>query len=72
MLAVAVARSSSDDIAIRYLLTVLWMTYIYCIYTIYTLYIIGEAKVTPIGRILKVIHQGGNTGAKSYAYDCPV
>jgi len=65
MLPVAVARSSSDDNAICYVVPVLWMTS--------CLTIIGQAKVMPIGRILQAIHQGAaRTGAKPCAYDCLV
>ena len=44
------SRSSdpSDDNAVRYLLPVLWITS--------CLPIIGQAKATPIGRILEVTH----------------
>ena len=54
MLTVAVARSFTDDNAIWCVLPVLWMTS--------CLPIIGQAKATPIGRILKVTHQGDSTG----------
>ena len=53
-LAVAVARSSCDDNAIRCVLLVLWMTS--------CLPIIAQAKATPIGHILKVTQQGAETG----------
>jgi len=49
-IAMAVARSSSDDNAIRYVLPVLWMTS--------CLPIIGQAKATPIGHMLKVTYPG--------------
>jgi len=52
MLVVAVARSSSDDSAIRYVLPVLWITSCF--------HITGKAKATPIGRVLKVTYQGQN------------
>ena len=50
MLPVAVARSSPDDNAIRYVFPVLWMTS--------RLPIIGQAKAMPIASILKVTQQG--------------
>ena len=53
MLAVAVARSSSDVNTICYVLPVLWMTSL--------LSIIGEAKATPVGRILSDV-PGAATG----------
>ena len=54
MLPMATARSSSDDNAIRYVLQVLWMTS--------CLSIIGQAKATQTGRILKVTHQRAARG----------
>jgi len=63
-LSVAVARSSCDQHAIRYVLSVLWMSS--------RLPTIGQASVTQVGRILKVTHQGAEPGAKPYVYDCPV
>jgi len=54
MLFVAVAGISFDDNAIRYVLPVLW--------TRSCLPIIGQAKGTPIGRILKVTHQWAAPG----------
>jgi len=61
-LAVAVARSSSDENAIRCVLPVLWMTS--------CLPLIGQAKATPV---LKLIHQGAAaSGAKSDVCDCLV
>jgi len=50
VLPVAVVRSSSDDNGIRYVLPVLRMTS--------SLSIIGQAKATPIGGMLKVTQQG--------------
>ena len=55
----AVARSFSDDSAIRYVLPVLWITS--------CLLVIGQA----IGRMFKVTLMG-STGAKSDVYDCLV
>jgi len=49
MLPVAVARSSTDDDAIRYVLPVFWMTP--------CLPIIGQARTTPIGSIFTVTHR---------------
>jgi len=54
MLAAVVARSSSDDSVICYVLLVLWMTS--------CLLIITQAKATTRGRILKVTHQGQQRG----------
>ena len=54
VLTVVVARSSSDDNAIRYVLPVLWTTSCF--------HVIGQAKATPVGRILEVTHRGGSTG----------
>jgi len=54
MLSVAVARSSSDDNVICYVLPVLWMRS--------CLPIINQAKATPMGHILKVTHQGQHWG----------
>ena len=54
----AVAHSSDDDSAIRYVLLVLWRTS--------CLPIIGEPEVTPVGRVLSD-SPGGSTGAKSDA-----
>jgi len=48
VLTVSVAWSSSDDNAIRYVLPVLWMTSY--------LPIIGQAKATSTGRVLKMTH----------------
>jgi len=61
MLTVAVARSSSDYSAIRYVLPVLWMTS--CLPTI------GKAKTTLAGHILKVTHKGAvlTTNSDKYA-----
>ena len=57
-LPVAVARSFSDDNAIRYILPVLWMTS--------RLSIIGEAMAMLIERMLRLIQQGAAPGgAKS-------
>jgi len=64
MLPLSVARSSSDDSAIGYVLPVLWMTT--------CLPINDEAKAMPIGRILKVTHNEAATGATSDVYDCLV
>ena len=58
---VTVTQSCSDNNAIRYVLPVLWMTS--------CLLIIGQAKATPIGRMLKVTQRTGSTGAKSDVYD---
>jgi len=55
MLPVAVARSCSDDNAIRYVLPVLS--------------IIGEAKATLLGRILKVTHQAAAPERSHDVYD---
>jgi len=57
MSTVAVARFSSDDRAVSNALPVLWVTSCF--------HIIGQAKATPVGRILKVIHQGAAPGGKS-------
>jgi len=54
MLTVVVARSFSDNNAMRYVVPVLWMSS--------RLPIIDQAKATPVGRILKVTHQGQNRG----------
>jgi len=62
-LTVAAARSSSDDNAICYVLPDLWMTS--------CLPVFGQAKATPIARILKVTYQC-NRGLKSDVYDCLV
>ena len=56
------ARSSSVDLATRYVLPVSWMTS--------CLPVIGESKAARVGRILKVVHQEGSIGAKSDVYDC--
>jgi len=50
LLTVAMARFSSENNAMYYVLSVLWMTS--------CLPIIGEAQATLIGRILKVTHWG--------------
>jgi len=55
------ARASSDDNAIDYVLPVLWMTSY--------LPIIGEAKVILTQRILEETHQGAAPGAKSGGHD---
>jgi len=55
MLTVAVVWSS-DDIGIRYILWVLWMTS--------CLPIIGHAKARPIRHILRVTHKGAAREAK--------
>ena len=60
-LTAAVARSSSDDTAIRYVLPVLCMTSFWPV--------ISQAKAAPIGRILSD-SAGGSTGAISVVYDC--
>ena len=52
---VAVTRSCSDNNAIRYVLPVLWMTS--------CLLIIGQAKATPIGRMLKVTQRAGSSSS---------
>jgi len=53
-----------SDFFWRYALPVLWMTSCSPI--------IGRAKVTLIGRKLKVTHQGAEPGLKSDVYDCLV
>jgi len=63
MLTVAVAQCSNDDSAIHNVLPVLWTS---------CLLIIGQADATPVGCILKVIHQGAAPGTKSDVYDCHV
>ena len=55
ILRVAVARPSSDDSAISNLLPVLWMTSCFSV--------ISDAKATLTGRILKLTHQGADSGA---------
>ena len=55
--------ASSDDSAIRYVLPVLWMT---------CLPVIGETNATPVGRILKMTHQGAAPRAKSDVCHCLV
>ena len=77
MLLVAVAWSFSDDSLICYILPhtskivklfpvcilpVLWMTS--------RLTIIGQAKSTPTGRLLKVTHQGAAPGSQSDVHGC--
>ena len=64
MLTVAVARFFSDDRAVSNARPVLWMTSCF--------HIIGQAKATPVGRILKVTQQVAALGAKSDVYDCLV
>ena len=49
-LTVAVARSSSGDNAVRFVLPVLWMTS--------RLSVVGQANATPTGRIVKMTHHG--------------
>jgi len=63
MLAVAVARFSSDDNAMRCERLVLWMT---------LFHIVDQAEAMPIGCILKLTHQWAAPGAKSDMYGCPV
>ena len=60
MLTVAVSRSSSDDILC---IDVTYLRMTAC------LPIIGQAKATPIRRILKVTHRDGSIGAKSDVCD---
>jgi len=64
MLMVTVAWFCADDRAICYVFPVLLMTS--------CLPIIGQAKATPTGRILKVTHAGAALRAKSDIYKCPV
>ena len=61
VLPAAVARSSSDDSAVRYVLPVVWMTS--------CLPVISQAKVTSPGRVLKVTQQGAEPWAKCDVYD---
>ena len=61
----AVIRSSSDDNAIRYV-------HVLPVLDDVILPIIGQAKATPIERILKVTHRGAAPGAQSDIYDCHV
>jgi len=58
MLPAAVARSSSD---VYIVFPVLWM--------MSYLPTVGDEKTTPTGSILKVTHQGAESGAKSDVYD---
>jgi len=64
ILIVAVARSSSDDNVICYVLPVLWTTT--------WLPIIGQANATPVGRLLSDSSAGEALEAKSDIYDCLV
>jgi len=58
---VAVARSSSDDSAIRHVLPVLWMTP--------CLPIMGYIARGQYGRMLKTPHQGAAPGEAKYDVD---
>jgi len=57
LLTVAMARFSSENNAMYYVLPVLWMTS--CVS------IMGEEQAALIGRVLKVTHQGAAVEAKS-------
>jgi len=61
VLPVAMARISSDDNTVRYVLPVLCMTS--------CLHITDEAKATLIGRLVKVIHPGAEPGVKCNVCD---
>jgi len=56
VLPVALAQSSSDDSAIRYVLPVLWLTI--------CLPIIGQTRVRPIGHMRRVTHQWAEAGGE--------
>jgi len=64
MLAVAVARFSSDDNATCCEFLVLWMTSCF--------HIVDQAKAMPIWCILKLTHQWAAPGAKSDVCGCLV
>ena len=61
MISVVVARSSSDDSAIRYVLPVLWMTP--CLHTI------GPMEQTQTRRCVSSSSPCGGTGGEAAVYD---